>query len=111
MFAVIVAPAALTMTVHFTPLKQQYTCSKENFQLQITVLENATEPILMWTVKDLSNQTIMIEGQGPLSRESETEFSGFDESTAAAYKPGKAVIVLPDNSAVLFDCFEDQAKK
>jgi len=81
------------------------TCESQGMNLSIEqVLLDQQGLLLNWNVHDTEKNQILISGQGYLHKEvdSADAFSAFDNETAISFKNNKAVFVLPNGQAFLF---------
>lgn len=81
------------------------TCESQGMSLSIEqVILDQQGLLIKWNVQDTEKNQILVSGQGYLHKEVESTdaFSAFDNETAISFKNNKAVFVLPNGQAFLF---------
>lgn len=104
MTTIILLTSVLNLAWGQSSFASQYHCFHKELHLHITLLKNASHPMVLWSLKSQKQDAEILHGQGPLSVESLTDFSSYDEDTAVAYKPGRAALVFKNDQALVFKC-------
>ena len=97
----------LTHVILSVFILQNYHCISGDLTLDIQTSASSasnTPTSVNWELKTLNRIDFTGQGKYQIETEESGAFSSYDDHTAISYKPGRAVFVFPNDTAVWMNC-------